>query len=73
MQPANFKQELENDWPVIFQFCLKFDGVRATAWHPKLYQTIWEKLRDTMLKWMPAPLPPTAPPSFYIFKIPNGV
>ena len=22
--PSNFKQELENDWPVIFQFCLKF-------------------------------------------------
>ena len=24
--PSNFKQELENDWPVVFQFCLNFPG-----------------------------------------------
>ena len=33
---ANFNQELENDWPVKFQFWLKFDGVHAAAWPPKL-------------------------------------
>ena len=27
--PNNLKQELENDWPVIFQFCFKFSGIQT--------------------------------------------
>ena len=35
-QPANFKQGLENGWPVSFQFCLKFVRAHAADRGPEL-------------------------------------
>ncbi|MDP6737393.1 MAG: hypothetical protein QF732_12995 [Nitrospinaceae bacterium] len=38
--PNNLKQELENDWPVSFQFCFKFSGIQT---HGESYLQGWRE------------------------------